>query len=48
MKLEFFYVCTCGLEFSSVMSMAGLNFIDSSCNCPSCGEEIMANETKVI
>lgn len=48
MKLEFIYVCSCGLCWSSIISVKGLSFIDTTCKCPSCSEENEAVETRVI
>lgn len=44
MKITFFYVCPCGCEWSTVQRISGMSFIDSSCLCPSCQEENMAEK----
>jgi hypothetical protein len=48
MKLEFVYVCNCGLTWSSIVATKGLGFIDTTCKCPSCSEEQEAVETRVV
>ncbi len=48
MKITFFYICpSCACTWSTTQQMSGMSFLDSSCNCPSCQEECMAEEQKL-
>lgn len=45
MRITFFYVCpSCSCNWDMTQSLAGVNFIDSSCLCPSCQEECEATD----
>ncbi len=47
MKITFYYVCDCGCHWDTTQFIKSMSFLDSSCLCPSCGEENMAEEQKL-
>lgn len=48
MRITFFYTCTsCDCNWQSTVSLAGMSFIDSTCVCPSCQEDNLAEDQKL-
>lgn len=48
MKITYFYVCpSCSCNWSQTLQLVGMSFLDSSCACPACEEECIADDQQL-